>query len=106
MRFWSKKKKALPHYRLDDHGLWLLDDSGRLRLDNQGHPTRAAEPDGRIFKPKTEKDVFDKLGIVWKEPHERDGFAALRSTNENEMAELDVSLNEVLSDSRDHDWVD
>jgi ligand-binding sensor domain-containing protein len=106
MRFWSKKKKANPRYQLDDHGLWVLDDNGKVRYDDDGNPIRATEPDGSIFTPKTEKDVFDKLGIVWKEPHERDGFGALQSKDDGENVELPVSMGDLLSDTREFAWVD
>ena len=38
---------------------------------------------GRSMNANTEKEVFDKLGIVWKEPTERDGFHAciIKETN-------------------------
>ena len=73
--------------------------------DGMGHPMRATEPDGRVFKPMTEKDVFDKLGIAWREPHERDGFGAMRSKTEEDQADVDVGLDDVLADSRDLAWV-
>ncbi|GKY97659.1 hypothetical protein MPSEU_000724200 [Mayamaea pseudoterrestris] len=102
MRFWSKKMMG---YRLDDHGLWMLDGSGKLRLDDAGYAIRAKEPDGSIFRPTTEKDVFDKLGLVWREPHERDGFAALQSKDDKEQMDLSVNMGDIMSDTREYTWV-
>ena len=51
---------------LDDHGLYPIDHSDGMPYG-----------DGMRVDAKAEKDIFDILGFVYKEPHERDGFDAI-----------------------------
>ena len=103
MRFWSKKQKR---YQLDDHGLWEVDDSGKLILDLNGKQIRATGKDGKVFEPTCEKDVFDFLGLEWREPHERDGLGALRSKDKGDVTDLPVSQSDIFADSRNFSWVE
>lgn len=105
MRFFSKKRKNPPRYQLDDHGLWVVGNSGNLIIDDDGDAVRAKNEDGSAFVPQTEKDVFDKLGLVWKEPHERDGFGALQVKDEKGETDLNMTFADILSDAHDFYWI-
>ena len=63
MRLYSKRHKGMT---LDDHGLFPIDHSDGMPYG-----------DGKRVDAKAEKDIFDILGLVYKEPHERDGFDAV-----------------------------
>jgi hypothetical protein len=105
MRFWSNKKKPRPWFKLDDHGLWVLNDFGKPILDEDGQQTRASL-NGRTFFPKEERDVFDFLDLEWREPEERDGFGAVQSKQEEDLNDTPVTMADVLSDTREFAWVD
>jgi len=59
MRLIAKKK----HYRLDDHGLYVVSAKGE-RMQR--------------LVMNTEQDVFDTLGLEYKEPHERESFESVQ----------------------------
>jgi len=92
MRLWAKYKF---NYRLSDQGLFYLDTQSRVMVSEASKDgEKEARPkkfktivDARatsggsgklvVFQPTSERDVFDFLNLVWKEPHERDGFDAV-----------------------------
>lgn len=78
MRLWAKRKL---NWHLDDHGLSLRDTAT---------PVQETLPSGetRPFVPSCERDVFDKLGIAWKEPHERDGFDAVEGVQGDQLDQV------------------
>ena len=67
---------------------WKLSDKG-LFFNTSGL--------GKSMKAKTEKEVFDKLGVVWKEPTERDGFHACIEKETNKVFDIDPSKEDVKS---------
>ena len=89
MRLWAKCKFG---WTLNDHGLFV----------NDARAHRVMEED-----VKDEKEIFDKLKLVWKEPKERDCFDAV--TPKAGFAQLYESQDEtvVKSELRNEDgsWV-
>jgi len=86
MRLYAQRIKGS---KLNDHGLFL---------------NRAGT--GKRVKVKTEKDVFDRLGLVYKDPNERDGFDAVvvKETEEPFIADGDPTAAEVAGEGPK--WVD
>lgn len=86
--------------QLNDHGLFK-------RL--QGSQTI-----GDRINCKTEKDLFDKLGLVYREPHERDSFDAVRvkGTDDGRGEEIfqeDLSQADLITEAREVKncgWID
>ncbi len=80
--------------KLDDHGLFNHD------IDSSY--------EGRRIKVNSEKELFDYLGLIWREPHERDGFDAVRVKESNQIYRMedDVSQDEIVSELKNHKWVD
>ena len=78
----------------------LLGNLGLAVIENRG--------EGKRIKAKTEEEVFDKLGLVWREPHERDCFDAIRVKENNKVFTIyDEGANkeEWNSESR-HQWIE
>jgi len=50
--------------------------------------------------------VFDKLGLIYKEPVERDGFDAVVETESNEVYVAEKLSQQDLVALRDDKWVD
>ncbi len=88
MRLWSSRKMGLT---LNDHGLFIQNTEVSV-LDD----------------PFDEKEVFDKLGLVWKEVTERDCFAAVQGTNgiENAILLRELSRTALRDENMNHKWID
>lgn len=86
MRLWSLRKFG---WTLSDHGLF---ERGTNRS---------------IGDFATEQDIFKKLGLRWKEPHERDSFDAVSPLNNSEKDALNgfSSLAEFRKDEAGHRWI-
>ncbi len=63
---------------------WYAKAEKGMKLDNRGLFTRTAvqekkkhSSEGKRLKATSEKEIFDILGLVYKEPHERESFAAV-----------------------------
>jgi DNA polymerase lambda len=78
MRLWATRKKNM---HLNDHGLFL--DDGKLH-----HVPR---PDEKLlYEFSSEAQVFDILGLVYKQPHERNCFDDVVSTEGMTVASLNI----------------
>jgi DNA polymerase/3'-5' exonuclease PolX len=88
MRLWSQQKLG---WTLNDHGLFKENTEVSI-LEN----------------PANEKEVFDKLGLVWKEVTERDSFAAVQAKegNENAMQLRELSRSALREEELSYQWVD
>jgi DNA polymerase/3'-5' exonuclease PolX len=90
IRLYAKRHKSC---RLNDHGLFP---------DHLGG--------GKSLKAKDEQEVFDKLGLVYKEPKDRNGFDDVVEKETNQVFIIeDVNKNEIMSEekiARDVKWVD
>ena len=53
----------------------------------------------RVLEASTEKEVFDYLGLEYKEPHERDCFDAVVLDDADEE-------KKILREDQDHKWID
>lgn len=83
MRLYATKRKDL---LLNDKGLFTR--ATKLRVD---------------LNPSTEKDVFDYLGLGYKEPHERDCFDAVQTDG---FEVDDDQAKAFLKEEHDHKWID
>ncbi|GAX27621.1 DNA polymerase lambda [Fistulifera solaris] len=88
MRLWSQQKLG---WTLNDHGLFIENTEVSI-LEN----------------PTNEKEVFDKLGLVWKEVTERDSFAAVQAKegNENAIQLRELSRSALREEEMNYQWVD
>jgi DNA polymerase lambda len=86
MRLWANRKF---HYTLNDHGLFK-------KGTNE-----------RVLKATSERQVFDVLGLVWKESHERDCFDAVvgKGTGETAVQLEDLSKSDLRQESQEHAWI-
>ena len=78
MRLWATRKKNM---HLNDHG--LFPDNGKGH-----HVPRPTEK--LLYEASSEADVFDILGLVYKQPHERDCFDDVVSTDGLTVASLNI----------------
>ena len=86
MRWYAKSKKKMT---LNDKSLYPIDTANRM-------------------KAKSEQDIFDLLGLVYKRPHERDSFNALVPKQEGldeERLEIGIDHSDFQAESK-HVWVD
>lgn len=95
MRLWSKRVKRL---RLNDHGLFP-DSSIKHNVPS---------PHQRLpLEAETEAQVFDILGLVYKEPHERDCFDAVIGKDGVASVQFEPSTAELQSENNGHHpWID
>lgn len=87
MRLLAKRKY---NYTLSDHGILNIS-TGKQVLKN----------------PRSEHDVFNLLGLKWKEPTERDCFDAVESVSDGEAPQSPHELTraEVIRESSEHTWI-
>ncbi|GAX27163.1 DNA polymerase lambda [Fistulifera solaris] len=87
MRLWSQQKLG---WTLNDHG--LFEENTEVSV---------------LENPTNEKEVFDKLGLVWKEVTERDSFAAVQAKvgNENAMQLRELSRSALREEELSYQWV-
>ena len=86
MRLWAHRRFG---FSLNDHGLFLRGTSDR------------------VMETSKESDVFDKLQLVYKKPHERDCFDAVEPVNGTlSSSDIEMTEAELLSDERQNEWVD
>jgi len=84
MRLWAKRVFGL---RLSDQGMFKL-----------GEKTRA-------FEASTEREIFDRLELVYREPHERHYWDALEPLDKNVKPDLRLTESE-LKDDEKNQWVE
>lgn len=87
MRLWATRKFD---YTLNDHGLFKKNTHER------------------VLEATSEKQVFEFLDLVWKEPHERDCFDAVKGKGTGETAAQleDLSKSDLRRESQEHAWID
>lgn len=81
MRLWAGNKG----FQLNDHGLF----------------ERGTQD--RVMEATEERQVFERLELVYKEPQERDSFDALEPKS-GAMTDFEPSMSE-LKDYNDNAWV-
>ncbi len=97
IRLYAKRKKGM---QLDDHGLFKRVQGSQIL--------------GPRINCKTEKDVFNELGLVYREPHERDSFDAVRVKDTDDgkgewIFQEDLSQADIITEARElqkHGWID
>jgi len=94
MRLWATRKFG---WSLNDHGLFL--EGTRTRVTAKADSGATV-----VFQPSTERDVFDKLELIYKEPNERDGFAAVQP--KKGVFDGHMSKQEFFREEGAHSWVD
>ena len=78
MRLWATRKKNL---LLNDHGIFLADEKRH----------QVPRPNEKLLhEASSEAEVFDILGLVYKQPHERDCFDDVVSTEGLTVASLNI----------------
>ena len=93
MRLWADRKKG---WTLNDRGLFERHTESRVRIP----PGKGPE-----FIPRSEREVFDVLGLAWKEPHERDCFDAVEAVDGTVFEVAHLSQKEKESE-RNHAWIE
>jgi DNA polymerase beta thumb len=90
MRLWSDRKK---NATLNDRGLF-----------EKGTDSRVRDKSGKEFLPTTEREIFDWLGLAWKEPNERDGFDAVEAVDGEVFHVTHLSKMEEKLEA-EHEWI-
>jgi hypothetical protein len=85
MRLWASRVFG---FKLNDHGLF---DGGDGKI--------------RVFEASTEREIFDRLQLLYREPHERQYWDALEPFDKDVKPELRLTESE-LKDDRKNQWVD
>ena len=90
MRLYAKKRKGMA---LDDHGLYRRDESYK-------------NSKGDRFETKSEKEVFDLLGLVYREPQQRDSFDAVREKGSNKPVLMENPGQRDFIQESQHRWIE
>jgi DNA polymerase lambda len=90
MRLWSDRKK---NATLNDRGLF-----------EKGTDSRVRDKSGKEFLPTTEREIFDWLGLAWKEPNDRDGFDAVEAVDGEVFHVTHLSKMEEKLEA-EHEWI-
>ena len=59
----------------------------------------------RVFEASTEREIFDRLRLVYREPHERHYWDALEPLHETEKTDLTLNQPQLKDDLRNNVWV-
>lgn len=87
MRLFAKRQMGL---RLDDHGLFEYDGDVKVKR----------------FEAKTEQQIFDYLGLTWREPNQRDSFDAVISNDSNVPIQVPYPDENDRDLEAQHCWID
>lgn len=85
MRLWATRMFNL---KLSDHGLFDRTDGTT-----------------RMFEASTEREIFDRLELVYREVHERHHWDALEPINKVIKTDLKLTKPE-FDDDRKHQWIE
>jgi DNA polymerase lambda len=87
MRLWATRKHG---YKLSDHGLF-----------QRGGGTVS------VMSASNEAQIFRRLQLVYKEPHERDGFDAVIGHDSRRVSDLEAWTSEEFRQAEQgHSWID
>lgn len=87
MRRWANRKK----FSMDNHGLFSV----------ARHERTGPKVNSSAFYPGTGREVFDRLGLVYKEPTDRNYFDDVIPLDENEDTRWDpYSMSEFCLEVR------
>jgi DNA polymerase lambda len=95
MRLHAKVKKGM---KLDDSGLYVR------TIDKEKKMSR----EGKRIKARSEKEIFDLLGLVYKEPSERDSLEAIVPNEVGlcNILDLDKSTNDDFATESRYTWIE
>lgn len=91
IRLYAKAKKGL---KLDDSGLYTLSVNDEKKM----------KCEGKRLKASSEKEIFDHLGLEYKEPHERDCCDAVIELG-NSPLDLDFKMSDYNAEVQ-HKWIE
>lgn len=92
VRWYAKTKKGM---RLDDSGLYTLTVQEEKKLSLKG----------KRIKANSEKEIFDLLGLIYKQPHERDRIDAIEPKCGSQVKfDVDVSHSD-FNLELGHKWI-
>ena len=77
---------------LNDHDLFRLLDKAFKKTENDWLPIECS----------SEKDVFETLGLIYKEPCEIMFFDAVLPIDQTQLLSAEIDLDEEASDKRQH----
>ncbi len=86
MRLWATR---VFHLKLSDQGLFSRDGNVREK-----------------FEPSSEREIFDRLKLVYREPHERQYWDALDPINDDVKPDLTLNKSELDHDRNTNQWVE
>ena len=75
--------------QLDDHGLFEFDGDQKVKR----------------FEAKSEQQIFELLGLVWRDPNQRDSFDAVICKDSNEPIDVYPDENDMRLEAGFR-WVD
>ena len=95
MRVWAHQYKNMT---LNDHGLFRPLDKAIKKTENDRLPIECS----------SEKEVFETLGLIYKEPYERMFFDAVLPINEAQFLSAEIGLDEEASEElqHGHSWIE
>jgi DNA polymerase/3'-5' exonuclease PolX len=95
MRVWARRRMGMA---LNDHGLFRPLDKAFKKTANDRLPIECA----------SEREVFDVLGLVYKEPHERKFFDAVLPKDEAHFDNTETDIKAEASDELQHvyTWIE
>jgi hypothetical protein len=86
MRLWASRVFG---FKLSDQGLF---DSGDGKT--------------RVFEASTEREIFDRLQLIYREPHERLYWDAIQPFDKDVKPDLRLTESELKDDNSKNQWVD
>ena len=86
MRLWATR---VFHLKLSDHGLFSRDGNVREK-----------------FEPSSEREIFDRLKLVYREPHERQYWDALEPIDDDIKPDLTLNKSQLDNDRNNNKWVE
>lgn len=103
MRLWAKTKFRYVYHHAESgksDGRLTFSINHRYRLNDNGLFIEGTQD--RVMEASEEVEVFDKLGLIYKEPKDRDCFDALESKN----GFVDLELSEAqFKEDKNYQWV-
>ena len=85
MRLWATRVFG---FKLNDHGLFARGDE-RVR----------------VFEASTEREIFDRLQLVYREPYERQYWDALEPKDNAVKPDMKLTESQLNHDRKTNQWV-
>lgn len=75
-----------------------------FKLSDQGLFARGCA-NVRVFEASTEREIFDRLQLVYREPHERQYWDALEPIDKDIEPDLRLTESQLKHDKNSNQWV-